>query len=70
MANKARLGSGDFAYRIWFEQSGNISAIDVREAIEELDAEKQGLDAGLTDIAGLTPADNNFIFGDGLNWVA
>lgn len=68
--NKTRLGSGDFARRIRFEQSGNISATDVQEAIEELDAEKQDLDAGLTDIAGLTSTDGNFIVGDGSNWVA
>ena len=68
-ANKTRLGSGDFARRIRFEQSGNLSATDVQEAIEELDAEKQGLNAGLTDIAGLAVTDGNFIVGDGTNWV-
>ena len=30
----------------------------------------QDYDAGLTDIAGLTPTDSNFIVGDGTNWVA
>lgn len=30
----------------------------------------QAYDAGLTDIAGLTPNDSNFIVGDGTNWVA
>ena len=30
----------------------------------------QDYDAGLTDIAGLTPTDGNFIVGDGTNWVA
>ena len=30
----------------------------------------QGLDAGLTDVAGLTPTDGNFIVGNGTNWVA
>ena len=32
--------------------------------------EYQDYDAGLTDIAGLTPSDGNFIVGDGSNWVA
>ena len=32
--------------------------------------EYQDYDAGLTDIAGLTPTDSNFIVGDGTNWVA
>ena len=32
--------------------------------------EYQDYDAGLTDIAGLTPSDGNFIVGDGTNWVA
>ena len=69
-ANKTRIGSGDFARRIRFEQSGNIFATYVQEAIEELDAEKQGLDVGLTDISGLTPTDGNVIVRDGSNWVA
>lgn len=32
-------------------------------------ANVQAWDAGLDDIAGLTPADSNFIVGDGTNWV-
>ncbi|MCG8561040.1 MAG: hypothetical protein MI824_14675 [Hyphomicrobiales bacterium] len=69
-ANKTRLGSGDFARRIRFEQSGNISATDVQEAIEELDTEKQGLDATLTSIAGLGTAANKYMFADGVDsWV-
>ena len=32
--------------------------------------EYQNYDAGLADIAGLTPSDGNFIVGDGTNWVA
>ena len=32
--------------------------------------EYQDYNAGLTDIAGLTPTDSNFIVGDGTNWVA
>ena len=35
----------------------------------QLDANKQPLDAQLTDIAGLTPTDSNFIVGDGSNFV-
>lgn len=39
-----------------FSPAGDIAATDVQAAIEELDAEKQPLDAELTAIAGLTSA--------------
>lgn len=39
-----------------FTPAGNIAATDVQAAIEELDAEKQPLDADLTAIAALTTA--------------
>ena len=36
----------------------------------QLDTTYQPLDAQLTDVAGLTPSDGNFIVGDGVNFVA
>ncbi|MCG8522318.1 MAG: hypothetical protein MI744_08975, partial [Pseudomonadales bacterium] len=65
--NKTRLGSGDFARRIRFEQSGDISATDVQEAIEELDAEKQGLDATLTSLAALGTAADRYAYTTGVD---
>jgi hypothetical protein len=57
-----------------FEAAGNISATNVQDAIEELDAEKQPLDSDLTAIAALstttfgrsllTSADAATLFGD------
>ena len=65
--NKTRLGSGDFARRIRFEQSENISATDVQEAIEELDSEKQGLDATLTSLAALGTAADRYAYTTGVD---
>jgi hypothetical protein len=42
----------------------------VTSAIQTQFSNKQPLDAQLTDIAGLTPTDSNFIVGDGTNFVA
>ena len=42
--------------------SGTIAATTVQAAINELNAEKQPLDAGLTSIAGLTTAANKMIY--------
>jgi len=62
--------SGDYiASQITNTASGNISAITVQNALNELDTEKQGLDAQLTDIAGLTPTDSYFIVGNGTNFI-
>ncbi len=36
----------------------------------EIGTDVQAWDAGLDDVAGLTPADGNFIVGNGTNWVA
>lgn len=40
------------------------------EAAHDHDADYQPLDAGLTDVAGLSPSDGNVIVGDGANWVS
>lgn len=50
--------------------AGNIAATDVQAAINELDTEKQPLDADLTAIAALANTDGNFIVGNGSAWVA
>lgn len=46
------------ASAISFTPAGDVAAIEVQSAIEELDTEKQPLDAELTAIAGLTSAAN------------
>lgn len=50
------VGSFADAAGVAFTAAGDIAATDVQAAIEELDAEKQPLDAELTAIAGLTSA--------------
>lgn len=50
--------------------AGNIAATDVQAAINELDTEKQPLDATLTAIAGLTMAADKIIYGTGTDAVA
>jgi len=50
--------------------AGNIAAVTVQAAIDELDADKQPLDADLTALAGLAATDGNFIVGNGATWVA
>jgi len=42
--------------------AGDIEATTVQAAIDELDAEKQPLDAGLTSIAGLTTAADKMVY--------
>lgn len=64
---KTQLGSGDFARRLRFEKSGNLSATDVQEAIEELDTEKQGLDATLTSLAALGTAADRYAYTTGVD---
>ena len=54
--------SGGTAAVIAFTPAGDIAATDVQAAIEELDTEKQPLDAGLTSIAGLTTAADKMIY--------
>lgn len=45
-------GGASSAADLSFSAAGNVSAANVQTAIEELDAEKQPLDAGLTALAG------------------
>ncbi|MEA2037224.1 MAG: hypothetical protein U9O94_06950, partial [Nanoarchaeota archaeon] len=62
--------NGDYsASQITNTAAGTISATTIQDAINELDSEKQGIDAQLTDIAGLTPTDSYFIVGNGSNFV-
>jgi hypothetical protein len=58
------------ASAISFVAAGGLSGANVQAVLEELDTEKQPLDGGLTDIAGLAVTDGNIIVGDGANWVA
>lgn len=50
--------------------AGNISSTDVQAAINELDSEKQPLDADLTTIAGLTATTDNFMQAKGSAWAS
>lgn len=50
---------------IAFAPEGDIAAVTVQEAIEELDTEKQPRDATLTAMAGLVLAANKIIYGTG-----
>ncbi len=64
-------GSGDYtATQITNIATGNIASTNVQNAINELDTEKQPLDAQLTDVAGLAVIDGNIIVGNGTNFVA
>jgi len=58
IANNAGSTSATSASLVSFTPSGNIAATNVQAAIEELDTEKQPLDAELTAIAGLVSAAN------------
>lgn len=53
------------ATAISFTPAGAIAAITVQAAIEELDTEKQPIDATLTALAGLTVAQGDLIYGTG-----
>lgn len=59
-----------YAEDITFETAGAIAATDVQAAIEELDTEKQPLDATLTAIAGVTTAADKFIYFTGVDAAA
>lgn len=50
--------------------TGNISATTVQAAINELDTEKQPLDADLTTIAGLTATSDNFLQAKSSAWAS
>ena len=61
-------GSDDqVASEVPFTPAGNLAADDVQEALEELDTEKQPLNQGLTDLAGVYGvgmADNSLLYWD------
>lgn len=59
--------AGTIVHRVY--HSGSWSKY-VYYDVAQLDTTYQGLDAGLTDIAGLAVTDGNIIVGDGANWVA
>ncbi|MFA6251924.1 MAG: tail fiber domain-containing protein [Candidatus Paceibacterota bacterium] len=63
--------AGDYnALQITNTPSGDIAATSVQGALNELDSEKQPLNSLLTSIAGLTPALNSFIVGNGTTFVS
>jgi hypothetical protein len=63
--------SGDYtASQITNVAAGDIIATDVQAAINELDIEKQPIDAGLTSISGLTTAADTMIYTTGLDTYA
>jgi hypothetical protein len=62
--------AGDYAAsQITSTPAGNIMATNVQTAINELDTEKQTLDAALTDISNIMSAEGDFLYFDGTNWV-
>ena len=62
--------AGDYAAnQITNTPAGNIAATNVQTAINELDTEKQTLDAALTDISNIMSAEGDFLYFDGTNWV-
>lgn len=60
------LGGSTSAATLAFTPAGSIAATTVQAAIEELDAEKQPLDADLTAIAALTSASDKVPYSTGL----
>jgi hypothetical protein len=63
--------AGDIALPIAYVVYSSASVGEIFVRVTPIDEnEYQDYDAGLTDIAGLTPTDSNFIVGDGTNWVA
>jgi hypothetical protein len=62
--------AGDIALPIAFVVTDSASVGEIFIRVTPIDEnEYQNYDAGLADIAGLTPTDSNFIVGDGTNWV-
>ncbi len=57
------------ASEVPFTPAGDIAATDVQAAIEELDDEKQPLDADLTQIAGLSPVNDDILQRKSAVWV-
>ena len=64
------LASANGAAVVGYNPAGDIAAVSVQSALDELDTEKQPRNAGLTDISGLAKTDGNVIVGNGTNWVA
>jgi len=63
--------AGDIALPIAYVVYSSASVGEIFVRVTPIDEnEYQDYDAGLTDIAGLTPTDSNIIVGDGTNWVA
>jgi hypothetical protein len=63
--------AGDIALPIAFVVTDSVNVGEIFIRVTPIDEnEYQDYDAGLADIAGLTPSDGNFIVGDGTNWVA
>lgn len=64
-------GAGTYAAGTGLTLTGNVFAVDVNVLLSgAIGTNVQAWDAGLDDIAALTPTDSNFIVGDGANWVA
>lgn len=62
--------NGDYnASQITNTPSGNISSTNVQAAINELDSNKQSVNATLTSLAGLTAGDGFFIVGNGTDFI-
>lgn len=59
-----------YADTIIFLPAGNIAAGDLQAAVEELDAEKQPIDATLTAVAGVTTAADKLIYWTGVDAAA
>ena len=63
--------AGDISLPIAFVVTDSASVGEIFIRVTPIDEnEYQDYDAGLADIAGLTPTDSNFIVGNGTNWVA
>ena len=63
--------AGDIALPIAFVVTDSVNVGEIFIRVTPIDEnEYQDYDAGLADIAGLTPTDSNFIVGNGTNWVA
>lgn len=63
--------NGDYtASQITNVAAGNISAVTVQAAIDELDTEKQPVNSNLTTIAGLTATTDNFIVSVASAWAS
>lgn len=62
---QAIAGGATIAATVTVTPAGSIAATDVQAALEELDAEKQPLDATLTALAGVSTAANKLIYATG-----